>query len=134
MSRLRGFTPGLFIVGFVLMLPVLVPIGLVSHAMARRRLKAAARSATCPSCGATLGVRAIELADAAWEQFMRELREKHPDATFRVVKTVDAICPKCAAELAFVEADRSFAPAERPLRGGAMQDAAESRVQIRRDR
>src|SRR5215470_5139163 len=89
-------------------LPVIIPvIGLLDRVY-RRRLRAAACAFACVSCGGILGLESIRLADAEWEEHLRELREKHPSTRFRLVRHVRAICPGCGVRYAFLERERTF--------------------------
>jgi hypothetical protein len=80
----------------------------------RKRLEAAACAFECRCCGQVLGLESLRLADAAWREHCRELRENH--RRIRRVRHLHAICPACGAHYTFVERERTFVrtPAMRP--------------------
>jgi hypothetical protein len=98
-------------IGFLLLVPVLLPIGLVLHGTHRHRVRSAAGRFRCPGCGRVLGREAVRLADVAWDRRMREKREQHPDVRFRVLRDVHAICPACGRRYRFIENGRTFVDA-----------------------
>jgi hypothetical protein len=89
-------------------LPVIIPVVALFDRAYRARLRAAACAFTCLSCGGILGLESIRLADVAWDEHLRELREKHPLIRFRIVRHVRAICPACGVRYAFLEHERTF--------------------------
>ena len=100
LASVRDLKLTVIVIGFVLLLPIVIPLGLILHALSRHRLGAAARRRSCPTCGQILGDRAIDLADAAWEEHLRQHRESaQSDSIPRMVRTIDAICPHCRARL-----------------------------------
>src|SRR5215831_248293 len=90
----------------VMFLPVIIPVVALLDRAYRKRLRAAACAFACLSCGGILGLEAIRLADGAWGEHLRELREKYPSIRFRLVRHVHAICPACRARYAFLEHER----------------------------
>jgi hypothetical protein len=90
-------------------LPVIIPVVVLLDLAYRKRLRATACAFACLSCGGILGLESIRLADAAWGEHLRELREKYPSTRFRMVRHVHAICPACGARYAFLERERTFA-------------------------
>lgn len=91
----------LVLVAFVLLSPVLVPIGVAMGALDRRRLKAAVRDFVCLNCGSVLGTISLELAEDAQRSETRELLRRWSGGRLRIVKTYSAICPSCGARYAF---------------------------------
>ena len=89
-------------------LPVIIPVVALLDCAYRRRLTAAACAFACISCGGILGFESIRLADAEWDEHLRELREKYPSIRFRLVRHVRAICPACGVRYAFSERERTF--------------------------
>jgi hypothetical protein len=89
-------------------LPVIIPVVALLDLAYRKRLRAAACAFVCLSCGGILGLESIRLADAAWEEHMRELRAKYPSIRFRLVRHVHAICPRCGVRYAFLARQRTF--------------------------
>jgi hypothetical protein len=92
----------------LLFLPVIIPVVALLDRVYRKRLRAAACAFACLSCGGTLGLESIRLADAQWDEHLRELREKYPSTRFRRVRHVRAICPACRVRYAFLERERTF--------------------------
>jgi hypothetical protein len=92
----------------VVFLPVIIPVVALLDHIYRKRLRAAACAFACLSCGGILGLEAIRLADAQWEEHLRDLREKYPSIRFRLVRHVHAICPGCGVRYAFLERERTF--------------------------
>jgi len=89
-------------------LPVIIPVVALLDRAYRKRLRAAACAFACLSCGGILGLESIRLADAEWDERLRELREKYPSTRFRLVRHVRAICPACGVRYAFSERERTF--------------------------
>jgi hypothetical protein len=92
----------------VVFLPVIIPVVALLDHVYRKRLRAAACAFACLSCGGILGLESIRLADAQWDEHLRELREKYPSTRFRLVRHVRAICPACGVRYAFSERERIF--------------------------
>jgi hypothetical protein len=89
-------------------LPVIIPVVALLDRAYRKRMRAAAGAFACLSCGGILGLESIRLADAQWDEHLRELREKYPSTRFRLVRHVRAICPACGVRYAFLERERTF--------------------------
>jgi hypothetical protein len=92
----------------VLALPVIIPLVFICQYREKRRLRAAAERAECPSCGATLGVEALHRADDYWRSYVAGLRRDQPGVKFRLVRVVQAICGDCGAMLSFQNEKRTF--------------------------
>jgi hypothetical protein len=89
-------------------LPVIIPVVALLDRAYRRRLRAAACAFACLSCGGILGLEAIRLADAAWDEHLRDLREKYPSIRFRLVRHVQAILPGMRRPLRFLGARKNI--------------------------
>jgi hypothetical protein len=98
----------LAVVAFLLALPALVPYAFVCLYLDRRRLRIAANSHACPSCGRILGIEALHLADERWRAHVAELHRSHPGVRFRLVRLIHAICPACGTELSFRKESGTF--------------------------
>jgi hypothetical protein len=99
----------IFVVTVLLVfLPVIIPVVALLHLAYRKRLRATACVFACLSCGGILGLESIRLADAAWDEHIRELRAKHPSIRFRLVRHLHAICPRCGVRYTFLERERTF--------------------------
>ena len=103
-------------------LPVIIPVVALLDRAYRKQLRAAACAFACLSCGGILGLESIRLADAQWDEHLRELREKYPSTRFRLVRHVRAICPGCGVRYAFLERERTFVQTGA---GGGLQAAHE---------
>lgn len=104
-----------FVVGFVLLLPVILPVALVWHGVNHYRIRRAAKRFQCVGCGNILGSESIRLADGFFANQMKELRRKHPGVKFRTVRSFDAQCGKCGKRYKLQAIDWSFvevAPAD----------------------
>ena len=99
----------LLTIGFVLLIPVLLPFGLALAALHRHRIRSVARRFPCIRCGWVLGPEAVRLADVEWDRRMRELRAQHPNTRFRIVRDLHAVGPVCRRRYRFVEKGRSLA-------------------------
>ena len=93
---------------FILLVPVLLPYGVVSNAIFKRRLKRAADRSKCPTCGTDLGEQALKLADEHWREHVSCLHRQNPGVRFRLVRLVHAVCVSCGASLRFVEQTQLF--------------------------
>jgi predicted RNA-binding Zn-ribbon protein involved in translation (DUF1610 family) len=61
-----------------------------------RALLELARRFACTSCGAVLGEQGVALADSLWERHVQRIFEQKK-ANQRIVRNLDAACPKCGA-------------------------------------
>ena len=100
-------TIGLLIL-LIVLLPMIIPVVALLDFIYRKRLKAAACTFACLSCGGILGLESIRLADETWAKRLRELQEKSPGIRFRLVRHLHAICPACGACYAFLKGERTF--------------------------
>ncbi len=95
--RLRNWLHELFIffvmAGTVLLLPILLPVAIVSNSRERRRLLATVRRFTCLDCDTPLDAGAVRVADEEHQGRINDLIAKgfRP----RIVRTCVAICTKC---------------------------------------
>ena len=96
------------VIVLLVLLPVIIPVVALLDRVYRKRLRAVACAFACLSCGGTLGLESIRLADAQWDEHLRELREKYPSIRFRLMRHVRAICPACGVRYAFLERERTF--------------------------
>ncbi len=92
----------------IVLLPVLLPVGFIQQAIHDRRVRRAAEAFACLRCGATLGTRAVTLADQEFSRRMAQLRRDHPTVMFRTVRTIHALCPACGQEHRYSEKQRTF--------------------------
>lgn len=93
---------------FVLLLPVLVPLGFISYTHSKRRLKRAAEQSKCPTCGLILGKEALKSADERWHEYVSCLHRQNPGVRFRLLRRVHAICVSCGTSLQFLEQTQEF--------------------------
>jgi RNase P subunit RPR2 len=98
----------LMVVGFVVLLPAIIPAAIMLAALQKHRLRKAAKSFVCVNCGRVLGTGALARADEAWSEHMRELMRQHPGVRLRMLRTVHAICLGCDTCYRFREKERTF--------------------------
>jgi hypothetical protein len=103
-----------FVVAFILLSPVWVPIALLLHARDQKRMYLAAEGFRCIECGAVLGKASIERADDEWKRYMDELHRQNPGDRFRVVRTVHAICIECEKQYRFCKTTNRFIESQMP--------------------
>jgi DNA-directed RNA polymerase subunit RPC12/RpoP len=112
----------LFVVAFLITIPVWLPCVFVWRAMHKLRLRKAANRFVCVNCGKTLGVEALRLADREWGEYVQKLMHDNPGVKFRLVRTLDAICPACGTRYSFRERERTFVLEERANRVAAREE------------
>ena len=106
---MRKPTPFIWISSLLAIL-VLTPYGFIRHHFFNHRLRDAARSRPCPSCGHTLGTAALHAADGYWRA---RSSEHHDDPVFSVIRRrIYALCPGCGVGLGFREESSAFEPIE----------------------
>jgi hypothetical protein len=99
---------------FILCLPILMPIALLSYAREQKRMYFAAEQFRCLGCGAILGRASIQRADDELGRYMDELHRQNPGYRFRVDRTVHAICAECGKQYRFCEKTNSFIESRMP--------------------
>lgn len=77
----------------------------------RRVLLGLARGFPCARCGAALTEQSIALADELWERHMERVLAE-TKGTPRVVRNLDAACPKCGQRYQHVAETATFKPIE----------------------
>jgi hypothetical protein len=77
----------------------------------QQALLALARRTACTRCGAALGDEAVMLADTLWERHMQKLFEGGAVKS-RIVRNLDAVCPRCGARYQLDAKAKSFVPVE----------------------
>jgi hypothetical protein len=117
--RARGWlwklTAPLFVIAFVLSMPLWLRVVAVSNFVHKYRLRQAAKSFACLKCGATLGVDALKRADRVWAEHMSNLMAGHPGARLRISRTLHAICVGCGTQYTFRESARTFVAEVLPI-------------------
>jgi hypothetical protein len=95
----------------VVLFPLYIPIvGYLVRRDEKRKLALAERF-PCSQCRRVLGAEALRLADERWARHMTELHRRSPEGVrFRVVRTLDAICPDCGAQYQFLPKTLTFVP------------------------
>jgi hypothetical protein len=117
-----------FAVVFVVLLPITLPVIAVLDALDQRRMRTAANTFACLSCGSILGGEALKLADEAWRQSFIDMHSRSPGFRLlrrspRIVRHLYAICPRCGARFDYVHRQRTFVTLGKGERGGALIDA-----------
>jgi len=101
-------------IGFLVTLPVLLPVVLALLWLDRRRLLLAAASSHCRFCGCVLGEDSVVLADAKWADIMAKRQDESlrliRRVKLRMVRNMDAICRACGAIHIFDRESRIFHP------------------------
>lgn len=96
-----GLAVGLFAAGFLVLLPILLPVAVIQNQLRNRRILKLARDLDCASCGARLGAEAIQLGAQRWAAIVARHHEMYPFAKLRLVRDVDAVCPRCGCEYSY---------------------------------
>lgn len=99
---------GVFVILFALGLPIIVPVACILHLLRKHRLRKLVLTATCQTCGKTLGLEALRLADVECSALVAELHKQHPLARLCLVRTLHAICPHCGTRYTYFEKDNEF--------------------------
>jgi hypothetical protein len=97
-----------FVVAFVLLFPLWIPLVGLIHARDQKRMHTAAEGFRCIVCGVILGKASIERADDEWEKYFDELHRQNPGYRFRVERTVHSICTECGKPYLFCEKTNRF--------------------------
>jgi len=93
---------------FILLLAVVtLAAWSVSRDEAKKRRVAA--EFRCTKCGSLLGEDAVDAADKVHVEQMKQLREQHPGARFRIVQNIKAICTVCGQQYTYDEKEQMFA-------------------------
>jgi DNA-directed RNA polymerase subunit RPC12/RpoP len=108
MTQMKRLRLALAVVGFILLLPLLLPTALVLHAIYLHQLRSAAARFVCTDCGQILGRESLRLADVEWAKRMKKMRIEHPGVRFRVVRAFHAICSRCGKSYRLLEQTRGF--------------------------
>ncbi len=98
-----------FIIVFILLLPIIIPLlPVLVYFDDRQKLKAADRF-PCTNCGQILGQPALELADRKWHKLMSRMHSENPDIKFRPPdRTVHAICTRCNTRFTYSAQTKIF--------------------------
>jgi hypothetical protein len=98
----------LLVLMILIAFPVTIPIGIVSWMWDRRRMRAVAERTHCERCGATLGVAALQSAEAEWTKRVAALQDARPTMRFRMIRSLWAVCAVCGAEFNYDFHSRIF--------------------------
>jgi len=94
----------------------------------QRMLLARARQLECTGCGALLGDQGVALADALWERHVQHVFEQKQAVKQRIVRNLDAACPKCGARYQYDHVRATFAPVEVSLSFESRQSGTNSKL------
>jgi hypothetical protein len=100
----NGLAVVLFVVGF----PIIIPVSCVLHLIRKRKLHRLAHITACQTCGKTLGLEALRLADAEWSAHVAELHKQNPHIRLRLLRTLHAICPHCKTRYTYFGTQNEF--------------------------
>jgi YgiT-type zinc finger domain-containing protein len=103
-----GIAVGMFAAAFLVLLPIMLPVAVIQNQMRNRRILKLARDLDCASCGARLGAEAIQLGAQRWAAIVTRHHALYPGTRLRLVRDVDAVCPRCGREYSYQDADRSL--------------------------
>jgi hypothetical protein len=98
----------LLVLMILMTFPVTIPIGIVSWMWDRRRMRAVAERTHCERCGTTLGVTALQSAEAEWTKRVAALLDARPTMRFRMIRSLWAVCAVCGAEFSYDFHSRIF--------------------------
>jgi len=77
----------------------------------RRALLELARNFACKRCGGALGEQGVVLADELWDRHMQQLLSETKGMP-RIVRDLDAVCPKCEQRYQLEPDAKTFKPIE----------------------
>src|SRR5271167_2393529 len=109
MSRRGNIKGGLALVTVLLLFPFVIPGMIISQVVRRGQLRRKVLSSSCENCGSNLGAKALQLADHESMRAFKEWKAKFPNARFRMVRTVHAVCAACGAKHTYFEKTRILA-------------------------
>ena len=108
-SRWENIQIGIYIITFLLLSPVLIPIACLLGSFEYRQKNKAANRFPCTNCGRILGTIAIELADTEQSEFMQRILHENPGMRIRPADRITyAICSNCRAKFTYLEKDKLF--------------------------
>jgi hypothetical protein len=96
------------VIGFVVLLPIIIPIAIILNELRGRRLRKTARTFVCVRCGRVLGTEALARAREVESEHSRELMRRYPNKIFRIAPLVDAVCLGCNTWYRFRDRERTF--------------------------
>lgn len=92
----------------MLLLPIIIPLSVMSYRAEQRRLGTFASRFRCLVCGDIIGASAVYLAGDFRAEQMEKWREENPGVRLDVEHLVDAICPRCEQHYRFCKEEYSF--------------------------
>jgi hypothetical protein len=98
------------LVGFLALIFILAPIGLIGVAFHNHRKRKVAKAFPCLRCDQLLGAKSVRLADKAFRKHLKELRHRYPFAKFRIRHSCHAICATCGMRYSYRPKERTFVP------------------------
>jgi hypothetical protein len=78
----------------------------------RRVLLELVNSFACKRCGVALGEASLSLADELWERHVQRVLSESSKGTPRIVRNLDAACPKCGQRYQLDPDEKTFKPIE----------------------
>jgi len=98
----------LIAIGFIVLLPAIIPVAIVLNLLQKFRMRKAAKTFKCIKCGRELGIASLHRADHVWSNYVRELTRNDPGVRLRLLRSVHAICLGCNTWYRFHKKDRLF--------------------------
>ncbi len=94
------------VLAFLVMIPVLLPVGMIAHALQERKMRQAVDSFKCLGCGKTLGAESIALSNEEWSKYMKENNEF--ELSSRIIRSHHAICSQCKMKYKYNDKEKTF--------------------------
>lgn len=108
-SRWENIQIGIYVITFLLLSPVLIPIACLLGFFDDRQKNKAANRFPCTNCGQILGTISIELANTEQYESMQRILRENPGMRIQPAeRTTHAICSNCGAKFTYLEKDRLF--------------------------
>ena len=98
----------IFVIVFILFMPIIIPYTIISFKLEEQRKKRCAKGFSCLNCGEVLGEYSLQLSDEKCIEDGNELRKKYPGCRIRYERNVHAICSKCSTSYVYKPKENTF--------------------------
>jgi len=92
-------------------IPIILPFVAIQEAYVDRKKRASALAQSCQTCSQVLGLESLTRADQLWSDHVKALHQRYPNARFRLVRKIMAVCA-CGAQYDFDEKKMRFFPVD----------------------